>query len=168
MNLVVISHLEPVLCGKQCCIYSIASYNFFVNRPLCFVINQQQWVHKVYFWEENTINCSQSLPCCQNAKGCRLWKTLTWNAQSLESWRSSLHQPLRNSFTLPPWKSLCRVLCKKILRSNWTKAEDTQCSFHPGRSTLKFLRNRASMPKTFTHVFVIKPDSSWKALGSVT
>jgi len=38
MNLVVLSHVEPILCG----IYLIVSYNFIINRPLCCIINQQQ------------------------------------------------------------------------------------------------------------------------------
>jgi len=33
MNLVVLSRLEQILCG----IYLIVSYNFFVNRPLCYI-----------------------------------------------------------------------------------------------------------------------------------
>jgi len=49
MNQVALSHLEPIACGKRYyCIYFIAGYNFFVNRPSCYVIHQQQFQWEAY------------------------------------------------------------------------------------------------------------------------
>jgi len=42
MDLIVFSHLEPILCVVNGAIYLIGRYNFIVYRPSCYVINQQQ------------------------------------------------------------------------------------------------------------------------------